>query len=77
MKDWINSQPNDGIIRFTTVCNQERLFLTSPEALKEVMVLKNYDWDKPEQMRIGLGRILGHGVLLASGEEHKVSNLLQ
>jgi len=72
MRKWINSVPNEGIIRFTTVCNQERLFLTSPEALGEVMVSKYQDWEKPFQMREGLGRVLGIGVLLAEGDIHKV-----
>ncbi|GFF60042.1 LOW QUALITY PROTEIN: hypothetical protein IFM46972_11530 [Aspergillus udagawae] len=71
MREWINTIPNDGIIRFTTVFNQERLILTSPEALSDALVTHNYDWDKPEQMKKGLGRIVGQGVLLASGNVHK------
>ena len=72
MRDWINNIPNDGVIRFTTVCNQERLLMTSPEALREVLVARNYDWDKPKQMRQSLGRIVRFGVLLASGDDHKL-----
>ena len=71
MQDWINSVPNNSIIRFTTICNQERLILTSSEALKEVLVTKNYDWDKPKQLRLSLGRLVGQGILVASGEDHK------
>jgi cytochrome P450 len=37
----------------------------------EVLVTKNYDFVKPAQVRNGLGRILGEGVLLAEGDEHK------
>ena len=73
MREWINEIPNNGMIRFTTVFNQERLLLTSPETLSEVLVSKSYDWEKPKQMRQGLGRILGVGVLLATGEDHKVT----
>ena len=46
--------------------------MTSPKALGEVLVQKNYDFIKPAQVRHGLGRLLGVGVLLAEGEEHKV-----
>ena len=73
MREWINEIPNNGMIRFTTVFNQERLLLTSPETLSEVLVSKSYDWEKPKQMRQGLGRILGVGVLLATGEDHNVT----
>lgn len=63
--------PNDGVIRYLALLNSERLLLTSPKALAEVLVTKNYDFQKPAMMRYGLGRLLGIGVLLAEGEEHK------
>ena len=38
----------------------------------EVLVTKSYDFIKPARLRDGLGRLLGVGVLLAEGDEHKV-----
>ncbi|KAK3945277.1 cytochrome P450 4V2 [Diplogelasinospora grovesii] len=70
--DWINSIPNDGLIRYKALFNQERLLVTNPKALAEVLVSKNYDFQKPYQIRFSIGRILGIGVLLAEGDEHKV-----
>ena len=72
MLEWINEVPNEGIIRYTNLFNVERLLITSPKGLGEVMVQKNYEFIKPAQLREGLGRILGVGILLAEGEEHKV-----
>lgn len=72
MKRWVNEIPNNGLIRYMHLFNNDRLLITSPEALAEVLVHKNYDFIKPEQIRTGLGRVLGVGVLLAEGEEHKV-----
>lgn len=43
----------------------------SAKALAEVLVTKNYDFQKPASMRWGLSRILGVGLLLAEGDEHK------
>ena len=51
--------------------NQERLLVTSAAALAEVLVTKNYDFEKPSHVRWMLGRILGVGILLAEGDEHK------
>ena len=51
--------------------NSERLFITSPKGLGEVLVTKNYDFIKPSHVATGLGRLLGIGVLLAEGDEHK------
>ncbi|KAI3401919.1 hypothetical protein diail_6478 [Diaporthe ilicicola] len=71
MLEWVNSVPNNGIIRYLGLLNQERLLLTSPKALAEVLVTKNYDFAKPGMVRYSIGRILGVGVLLAEGDEHK------
>jgi cytochrome P450 len=68
----ITTVPNDGLIRYRGFLNQERLFVTSPKALAEVLVTRNYDFEKPSQIRRFLGRILGVGVLIAEGDLHKV-----
>ena len=52
--------------------NMERLLITSPRALGEVLATKSYNFVKPQQMRVGLGRILGVGLLLAEGDDHRV-----
>ena len=39
-KDWIKSIPNEGLVYYTSLLNQERLFLTSPQALSEVLTIK-------------------------------------
>ena len=36
-RDWINNIPNDGLIYYTSLLNQGRLFITSPQALSEVL----------------------------------------
>lgn len=52
--------------------NRERLLLTSPKALAEVLTTNSYDFVKPSLLREGLAQLLGIGVLLAEGDEHKV-----
>ncbi|KAL9615244.1 MAG: hypothetical protein Q9167_000338 [Letrouitia subvulpina] len=69
---WINEIPNDGLIRYRSLFNEERLLITTPKALGEVLVTKNYDFVKPALMRDGLGQLLGVGILLAEGDEHKL-----
>jgi len=71
MIEWINTLPHDGLIRYLAMWNQERILLASPEALAEVLVSKNYDFEKPSFFRTELGRLLGVGLLLAEGDEHK------
>lgn len=63
--------PNNGLIRYLGLFNQERLVITTPKAAAEVLVTKPYEFRKPSILRVGLGRILGNGLLLAEHEEHK------
>ena len=72
MLEWVNSVPNNGLIRYTSVLNTERILVTNAKALGEVLVTKSYDFVKPSGIREGIGKILGVGILLAEGEEHKV-----
>lgn len=51
--------------------NSERIFVTTPKGLGEVLTTKNYDFIKPSHVAASIGRILGVGVLLAEGDEHK------
>ena len=64
--------PNDDIIRYYVVANLERLMCTSPKALGELLVTKVYDFEKPGVIRKSFRRVVGDGVLLAEGEDHKV-----
>lgn len=71
-REWIDQVPNDGVIHYDSVFNEPRVFVTNPKGLAEVLVHKNYEFIKPERLRTGISRILGVGVLLAEGDEHKV-----
>lgn len=54
------------------MANTERVLVTGSKALSEVLVTKNYHFEKPAALRYNIGRILGIGVLLAEGDEHKI-----
>lgn len=57
---------------FRHLFNQERLVVTSPEGLKEVLGQNSYDYVKPHLLRAMVGKILGYGLLLSEGDVHKV-----
>lgn len=71
MIEWMSTVPNHGIVRYLGMLNTERLFITSPNALREILMTRNYDFVKPSQLVQGLSRLLGVGLLLAEGDEHK------
>jgi hypothetical protein len=64
--------PNDGVLYYRWMFNESRILVTNPKALAEVLVQRNYEFIKPPRIRMGLGRLLGIGILLAEGDEHKV-----
>lgn len=69
---WANEIPNNGILRFLNMFNEEWLLITGTKALAEVLTTNNYDFIKPSRLSGGLGKLLGVGVFLAEGEEHKL-----
>ncbi|KAF2870321.1 cytochrome P450 [Massariosphaeria phaeospora] len=70
-RDWMDEVPNDGVLYYRWMFNESRILITSPKALAEVLAQKNYEFIKPQRLRAGLGRLLGVGILLAEGDEHK------
>ena len=68
----MNTIPNEGLIYYRSLLNVERIMPTTPQVLSEILTQKSYDFIKPPELSGGLGRILGVGILLAEGEEHKI-----
>ncbi|KAI1650579.1 cytochrome P450 [Daldinia loculata] len=71
MREWATNIPNDGLILYRFIFNTERLLVTGPKALADLLVARSYDFQKPSNVRFGLSRLLGVGILLAEGDEHK------
>lgn len=77
MTRWVDEVPHDGLIYYRFIFNADRILLASPQAVGEVLVQKSYDFMKPGFLRGGVAQILGEGILLAEGDEHKVSCIVQ
>lgn len=58
------------MFRYLGVLNSERIVVTSPEALAEVCS-RNYDFPKSRQATFVAGELLGRGLVLTDGDEHK------
>jgi hypothetical protein len=69
---WIDTVPNDGVLYYRWLFNEPRILITTPKALAEVLVQRSYEFVKPERVRKGVGELLGVGILVAEGDEHKV-----
>lgn len=67
----MRNTPNDGIVLTRGFFHTDRLILTSPAALADVLVHKSYDFEKPPWSRLFLRKFLGDGLLMTEGDEHK------
>ena len=69
--NWVETIPNDGLLRFRGFFNADRLIPTTPETLKSVLADNSYDFEKPSGVRKFLRMILGAGLILVEGDVHK------
>ncbi|KAF2017471.1 cytochrome P450 [Aaosphaeria arxii CBS 175.79] len=67
----IKETENDGIVLVRSFFNAERLILSKPAAIAEVLVAKSYEFEKPPWIRAFLRKFLGDGLLVTEGDEHK------
>lgn len=63
---------NKGLVRYSGILGGDRVLVTDPEGLHEVLQEKSYSMQKWETTKRILGPILGGGILTAEGELHKV-----
>ncbi|KHN95263.1 cytochrome P450 78A3 [Metarhizium album ARSEF 1941] len=71
-REWINTIPHKGLIRYFWWFNSERVIVSSDKGLAEVLVTKSYQFKRPDIVRRLLSPILGVGILLTEGDVHKV-----
>jgi hypothetical protein len=69
---WSETIPNDGLIRYYVALSNERLLVTSPKGLSEVLVHGAYDFTKTNLVKFAIQRFTGNGLGFLDGEEHRV-----
>ncbi|KAL1304890.1 hypothetical protein AAFC00_003808 [Neodothiora populina] len=63
--------PNDGMIRYLGLLNTERILLTSPQGIAECLQTNPYNYVKSKGIRRILLWLLGDGLVVSEGSEHK------
>ncbi|KAF2100407.1 putative P450 monooxygenase [Rhizodiscina lignyota] len=69
--EWSKDTDNDGVLLLRSPLHRNRLLLTSPRALADVLLHNSYDFEKPKGVRSFLRSVLGDGLIIIEGEEHK------
>ena len=60
-----------GIVRYFFPFGSERLTIADDAAIQQIIVTDVYKWTKPPTIQSWMASILGRGVLLVDGDEHK------
>lgn len=69
---WMKEVPNPGLIRVDTFFYlNSTFFVTSPEIMAEILVHKPYEFAKPVPSIDFLRRLIGDGLVVLEGKEHK------
>lgn len=64
--------PNDGLLRYLSYFNQERVIICSPEALSEMLVQRPTDFVRSQSLKYTFGRLIGLGLILSHGDMHRM-----
>lgn len=71
--EWIKKTPNNGLVRYYGIGGTQRVLLTSPDAVREVMVTKRYEFfQKPDTMNQVIRKLFGEGLLTSEGDAHRL-----
>lgn len=72
MLKWLDEIPNDGLIVFQGWFHSfPNLIVTTPEAIMDVLNTHAADWEKHADGRAFLTRIIGNGLVVSEGTEHR------
>ncbi|KAF4126548.1 Cytochrome P450 [Geosmithia morbida] len=67
--DVVRKYPGQPLISLNTF--RDQLMIADPALLPEILVHRCYDFTKPRKTRVFLRRVLGEGLVVAEGEQHK------
>lgn len=71
LEQWSREVPHDGVIRYFGLLNEERLFATSPQAVKDLLGPGTYKFVKPKLQFDLSANVAARGLVLLEGQEHK------
>jgi len=76
MLRWMETIPNDGLIRYLDVFNMEVVAVTTPRGAAEFLQVKADQYVKNPKVKRILENILGNGLVTSEGMDHKVCLLM-
>ena len=71
LTEWAQKIPNQGFIRYHGVLNIQKILVTDPNAIHDILVANPYSYVKPPPITKIIRSLIGDGLVVAEGEAHK------
>jgi cytochrome P450 len=68
---WAHEIPNGGFIRYHGILNVQKVLVTDPSIVHEILVTRPYSFIKPPPISKIIRSLLGNGIVVTEGEAHK------
>ncbi|KAH7090192.1 cytochrome P450 3A19 [Paraphoma chrysanthemicola] len=71
VEKWVDTIQHNGLFRYHGIFNRERIFVASPDAVKDFLTTSAYKFIKPELQWLLANNVTGTGLLILEGNAHK------
>jgi cytochrome P450 len=71
LTEWAQQIPNNGFIKYRGVLNIEKVLVTDPNAVHDILAVNPYSYVKPLPISKIIRSLVGDGLIVAEGEAHK------
>jgi hypothetical protein len=72
MRSISETLPNNGLIRWYESLSREVLLVTSPQAVRDMLSLKTYDFGHPSLIKLMMSKVTGSKFNFLTPDGHKV-----
>lgn len=71
LAEWAHQIPNEGFIRYHGILNIQKVLVTDPKIVHEVLATRPYSFIKPPPISKIIRSLLGNGLVVVEGDPHK------
>lgn len=71
LAEWVHQIPNEGFIRYHAILNVQKVLVTDPKIVHEILVTRPYSFIKPPPISKIIRSLLGNGLVVVEGDPHK------
>jgi cytochrome P450 len=68
---WANKIPNEGFIKYHGILNVQKVLVTDPNAVHDILTVRPYSFIKPPATSKIIRSLLGNGLVVVEGDAHK------